>query len=223
MKKIISILMCAVLLFSLAACSGGTDKDTDTNATTESTTESTTEAAEEATISRGTIDGNVYTNDFAGFSFTKPDDWTFMTDEELTATINAGQSAMDLSSIEKTLAETASVYDMGVVDPYSSNNVMVAYENTLISGKRIVSESEYLEETKKTLETRATGITYESFDIEDVTLGDTTFKKMTCTATANGATIEQAIIVKGMGKYVVLITITSMNGEEFSTFEAMFS
>ena len=35
------------------------------------------------TITRGTVNGDVYTNDVLGFEFTKPSSWTYSTDEEI--------------------------------------------------------------------------------------------------------------------------------------------
>lgn len=43
---------------------------------------------------RGTVTGNVYHSDFAELTFTKPDDWTFATDEEIAKMLGVGLEMM---------------------------------------------------------------------------------------------------------------------------------
>ena len=58
MKKIISLLLAICMVFLFVSC-------------------------QNPTPSRGTIDENVYKNDFLKFEFTKPDSWVYYTDEEI--------------------------------------------------------------------------------------------------------------------------------------------
>lgn len=58
---------------------------------------------------RGTVTGNVYHSDFAELTFTKPDDWTFATDEEIAKMLGVGLEMMkdgdsfDSSELESTI------------------------------------------------------------------------------------------------------------------------
>ena len=74
MKKFISLFLAIVMLAMLVGCnnvpSGGGDNKGDTP---------------KAELSRGTIDGDVYTNEYLGFKFTKPESWVYSTDEEIAA------------------------------------------------------------------------------------------------------------------------------------------
>lgn len=219
MKKVISIFICAVLVFSLAACTGGktdTDKATDTSSTNAPV--QTTEAPKsKVEISRGTIEGDVYTNEFAEFRFTKPAEWKFLSDEEIASTINIGQDALDLNFLEKALAEKSTIYDMASQDEYG-NSVMVCYENTMISALREISVDEYTQIMKTQL-AAVEEIEYEFQSSEDIKIGETDFRKLVFSATTQGYTITQAYYVKAIGKYVVTVIVTAV--EDVSAIEAM--
>lgn len=223
MKKLIAMLMCATLLFSLAACSGGSgSEDIETPDLNVESDADTTKAPEEVavSISRGTVEDNVYKNDFAGFTFTNPDGWRFLTDEEISETINMGQDVMDLNAIEKALSEKASIYDMAAQDE-NGNSIMLCYENTMLSALREVSVDEF-EQIMKTNLSEVEEINYEFQSSEDVNLGETSYRKMLYTAEVDGFEMEQAYYIKVIGKYVISVILTSTT-EEISTMEKMFS
>lgn len=225
MKKIIAILMCAALLFSLAACSGGNGSEDietvpDVNIEADAdTTEATTEEPE-VSISRGKIDGDVYDNDFAGFTFTKPAEWRFLSDKEISETINVGQDILDLNALEKTLSEKASVYDMSAQDE-NGNSVMLCYENTMMTALREITLDEYEQIMKSNLDL-VEEINYEFQSSEDVKLGETSYRKLLFTAEVDGYEMYQAYYSRIIGKYVITVILTSTT-EEIATMEKMFS
>lgn len=219
MKKLLAILMCATLLFSLAACKGGntggtadvSDKNTQATETTE---------PEKKELSRGTISGDVYTNEFSGFTFTKPAEWNYLSDEELMQLIDAGQEVLDFNALQETLSKTASVYDMSVSDAYG-NGVIVCYENTMLTALRKLTVDEYIEAFKSQLQ-NVSDYTYEFISSEDVKLGDTEYRKLVCNITVNNVELTQAIYITVIDQYAISVTITSVT-ESVETIEAMFS
>ncbi len=228
MKKLIALLMSSVLLFSLVACSGNTDtdKDKDKDNDKEKTSAVENEDADVSednsqTVSRGTIVGNRYTNDFAGISFEKPDDWNYMDDEDLIQLVNAGMSIMDLNELQETLTKQASVYDMAAVDPTGGNSVMVLYENTMLTAYREISADEYIDALKTQLASVA-ALEYDLGEAEDVTLGNTQFKKLTATAAVTGVELTQIYYIRECGKYIVGVIATAYN-TPVETIEAMFN
>lgn len=221
MKKILAIFMALVVFSSFAFFAIGSSDDSSPSTPNDSvTTDDTTTAAPVKKISRGTLSGNVYTNEFVGFSFTKPADWTFATDEELKATMDAGAEYTNYSDLELTLSESATVYDMQASDSMG-NSVMVLYENTMLSAFKKMTEDEYFESLKSALQ-NVNGITYTLKGTNNVTLGDETFKKATFSASANGATIDQYYYVKAFDKYVVSVIVTTTT-RDISAIEEMFS
>ena len=93
MKKIISLLLVLVMAISISACSGEkSEKTTPEKPTEEATQEVSTEVITQEPIeavesaeefSLGTVNGNVYTNEFIGIEFTADSDWKYKTDEEM--------------------------------------------------------------------------------------------------------------------------------------------
>ena len=199
MKKIISVLMCALLMFSLVACGG---------------------AGESTELSRGMILGNIYTNNFAGFTFTKPSGWDYLTDEEIAETINIGQNALDLNAIEEALAKKATIYDMAASDPAHGNSVMICYENTRLTAGFNLSEDDYIEQMKKQIQNSGV-YDYEFIGSEDSTLSGTAFKKVVFKAYPEGIEINQAYYIKAIDNYIVAVIVTATT-ESVEAIEAMF-
>lgn len=223
MKKLIAILLCLVLVFSLAACSGdNSDKSLkDEIADSENNDDVNVDTDEaEVKISRGVISGDEYENGFAGFTFTKPASWNYLTDEEISTTVNAGQEMLDTDELEEELLEKASYYDMAANDA-SGNSVMVCYENTEISGGREYTAKEYLDSIKQGLKSVAE-LDYTVGDIEDVKLGNETYKKLSATLSAQGVEVTQAYYAKAAGKYIVGVVVTCVD-QDLSDIEDMFS
>ncbi len=263
MKKLIAILMCVSLVFSLAACTGkdegdvtpptgshdnkepagennkveATDDEAGKNddkvdendvagvpgatAAPDTTAPATTEANKPAAnkISRGKISGDVYSNGYMGLSFTKPADWVYLTDEEISQTINIGQSVMDLDDIEMAIAKTATIFDMATKDAYG-NSVMICYENTILTASREVTLDEY-EKIMITNMENVDAIDYEHESSEDVKLGNTTFRKIVFSANVQNTELTQAYYARVIGKYVVSVILTSST-VDIETMEGYF-
>lgn len=227
MKKLISILMCVVLVFSLAACTGVKNNDADTTVPDASIIKQTTEKPEtteakpvEKKISRGIVSENVYTSEFLSVTFEKPEEWIYATDEEMAQLVDLGQDIIELNSLEKMLSETATVYDMSASDD-KGNSVMICYENTMLTALREITEDEFEQQLKVNL-AKVEGYDYEYVSSEDVTLGEGEFKKIVFTVTVENITLSQAYYIKVIGKYAASVIITSTDGE-IETMEAMFS
>ena len=132
MKKLLALLLAIVMASLMVACFPNDDeKATDANKTVE---ESETNAPESTpNITRGTFEGDIYTNSSLGFKFTKPASWVFSTDEEIAAMVNLGAEKIYGENFEQTLKTSSAVYDMMVVDSLTGTNFNVGYENLALS------------------------------------------------------------------------------------------
>ncbi len=283
MKKLLAILLCLSLIFSLAACGGETDADekdspdaveevedndndndaddkgknkenidkpdvdSSEDATDESKPDSVTptKGEEDTTkpatgtikptpskpgaqdtntpsatkVSRGKISGDIYTNAFAGFSFTKPADWTYLTDEEISQTINVAQEVADLTAIEKALSEKGAIYDMAAMDAYG-NSVMIGYENTMVTASRKVTLDEYEQLISQKLETLSYA-DYETVSSENVKLGNATYRKVVLSVNISGIEITQIYYARVVEEYVINVVI-SAGSIDANSIEACF-
>ncbi len=224
MKKILALLMCFALVFSLAACSNDNGGNADANETPDaSVVDSTNDAKDEPvakTPSRGTVEGDVYTNDFIGITFTKGADWTFLTDEEIAERTNTSLDVFDYNSVQEALAKTATMHDMFVVDQ-NGNNVNIIFENTMLTAMKKLTIDEYVTALQAQFD-NLEGYEYEILSREEVTLGDASFTKLTSILTIGEQAVNQACYIKIADQYVTTITVTPTT-ETIDSIEAMFS
>lgn len=140
MKKMIALVLCAALLVcTLAACGIKNDDG--------------------VKFSRGTVDGNTYTNTFAGLKFTAPEDWTFSTEEEIDAMMGLSMDEMDASTLEKKYAEMVTIYDMVATAP-DGVNVIIMYQNLgMVPGGSSMTEQDYADVFIEQLPSQVSDIT----------------------------------------------------------------
>ncbi len=116
MKKTAALLCAVILLLSLCAC-GNT-----------------------ASVTRGTISGNIYESAFIGIGCTLPDGFAFSSDEQIAQSNIAAYN--DLGEIGTDLASADVIYDMAATDGQGSS-VNVNIENLGVLGLQVSSAEEY--------------------------------------------------------------------------------
>lgn len=119
MKKIISLLIALVMIFSLTACNDDKDirGDQIDNRTTQATltNEENVSQTKDKEFSLGTVSGLTYENKFIGIGCKLSDEWTFYTDEEILKLNNIAleMGTEDFAEQLKDALENADVfYDM---------------------------------------------------------------------------------------------------------------
>lgn len=206
--------------------------------TTIETTEETTAATEVefasggGTLTRGIWEDNVYTNDFAGITFTAPDGFVINDDEEIAAMMQIGADVLGEGGADfpqEVLDNIASLYDMVAMDMSTGSSVMVMFENLTANSAlgAVVDESLYLESLKAQLEQmEAAGLIYTLGDVEDYEIGGQAYKMLTATTTMESAGISvemgQAYIVKKIDNYIAAIVITAGGGMDLDTMISTF-
>ncbi len=205
MKKFLRLAIVSALtlvtVLSLVAC-GGTDKNTP--------------------FARGAINGNVYHSDFAGVTFTKPDNWKFSTDEEIAKLLGVGLDVLQ-SGDKFDASELASTIDFQASDPATGNNVNMSVEKLNPINAATVSIDDYIESFRSTLTTQFQGMSATFGDTTETTIGENTYKRVTANVQMSGVSMQQVYLLRKVGKYVVCITMTSTNGGDISSLEAMLS
>ena len=173
-----------------------------------------------STITRGTISGNVYSSEFTGITFTKPDHWRYYTDEEIAQNMDVAMEAMEADKFAQTVAELSTVFDMVAVNEATGQNLNICYENLTLTAGKIISEEEYYEQRKENL----TALGYESSsEKEYVTLSGAEYLKVSFTSTNNGIDINSTVYLRLTGKFMTCITVTCPKGIIQQNLEDMFS
>lgn len=205
MKKLVSLLLCAVMLVSFIGCAPAVEPDEN----------------KKVELSRGIIDGDVYKSEYLGLEFTKPSSWVYSTDEEIAASMNLSADMLG-DKFKEAVENNPSVYDMMVVDSLTRTNVNITYENLAKSMSTNITEEQYLEAVKQQF-AGITGMTVKFTDgIEKVKLGDNEYTKVTAKTTASGITMTQVYYVRKIDKYMSIVVATIVSGYTVTDIEAMF-
>lgn len=241
MKKFLVVFMLSTFL--LSACgnkpAATTSEDTtaaeqSSEATTEETTEAESTEAEESTdaaetsaageVSRGIWDGNVYTNTFAGITFTKPESWLVASDEEMENIFNTGLDVvgMDNSEQMKRLLEMKVIADMMVQNPTTNSNLSIQFENlSLAIGGMNMTEDQYLDINREQL----IAIPSMNYEVDtayyDIELSGNTYRAMD--AVLVDMNMTQYFCVRKEGKYMIALTFTVIGDDTIEEFLGYFS
>ena len=205
--------------------------EADEENTTESDDEKTSQpaAAENTDFKRGTVDGDVYTSDFAGMKFTAPEGWTFAGDDYILSMMNISLDTVgDDLAVNKAILDQVAIYDAMCVDQKTGANVIVEFENL---AKEVPNPDQYtiddcIESLDKQLSAMS-AIAYEKKSTETVTLADQEYTRVIYKAdvNANGisTTMEQVFYVRREGKFLVcIIASNGQSNEDMTTFEKNF-
>lgn len=232
MKKLIAVLLLSALALSVCSCSQDTIDNTLGNAIDNAISDTIDNAISntvdnikeniEKKISRGTVEGNVYKSEFSEITFTKPDDWKFLTDEEIAANFNIGAEMLGQDKFSETIASVTSLMDMQASNPLTGDNINIVYENLAITGNQKITADEYIEITKSQF------ASLESFNYEfkndfTKTLGNHEYRGAIFEANYNGIKLTQGCYFRKIGDYMVVITITLTSLESFEEIEKMIS
>lgn len=205
MKKLISTITAVALILSmltLAACAPLALKKFD----------------------RGEVSGNVYTSEYAGITFTKPDSWKFATDEEIANAMDIGLDMIESDEFNQEAAKMLTVTDMMASDPATNTNIIVTFENLKRTNNTDITLEEYADLAINNMKTQlGDDISVTVLSNEDVTLCNDTFRKIALQVTVYSTQLEQYMYCKNCGDFMAIITVTDNAGNSEEIYEAMFS
>lgn len=164
-------------------------------------------------LTRGTVDKNVYTSEFAEITFTAPEGWEYADDESLAELMGVAADALSNSDLKanKEILESRSIYDAMAINPMAAN-VIFMYENLGSSvGSLTITEQNYLEIMKDNLQ-KANLQTYVFEDIREEKAGAHTYKAMY--TQLPDLELWQLILVRKIGKYIYSINITASSRDD---------
>ncbi len=200
MKKILTLTLAVLMIVCCASC--GTDAVTQ--------------------ISHGTVEGNVYKSEFTGITFTAPDSWIFLTDEEIADLYNYAADELVADKFADAVANVSSFTEMMATDSVTRSNINIAYESLSATGNTKISEEDYVDTAVSQL-TSMTTMTVELVGTERVTLSGQSYLRAQLNTTASGINMSQYIYVRKISNYMVVTTVTIVSGYEIADIEAMFS
>lgn len=204
MKKIISLFLTTLLILCLFGCE---------------TKKEIRDTLNER-IPHGTIDGNIYKSEFTGITFTKPDHWRYLTEEEIEEEINYGINSVDANIFGKTAAYYSTIVDMRVVNNTNGTCVTIGYENLSQSLGKSVSEEEYLVAVKESL--ALLGDVHIGED-EYVKISNESYLKASFLTRVDGIQVESTYYLRLIGDIMTIITIGVPETVTNHNIESLFS
>ncbi len=115
MKKLLALLLALMMVFSFAACG---EKETADNKT---------DAGDKSSFTFGTVENNVYENEFIGIGCELPSAWTFYSEEDIMELNNITMSYMD-EDFQEAIENATLLYDMYAQSSNGLNNINVVLQ-----------------------------------------------------------------------------------------------
>lgn len=169
MKKILCLILSAIMLLTLCACFAGCSQDdvrgeiSDNNAGQEQNqTQGTAPKDTEPELSMGKTTGGTYKSDFLGISCTIPEGWVFYTDEQILEMNNLTNDYLD-KDVADALKNATLIYDMMATNLAEGGSISINLEK--LSALQILSL-----DVKATLEGQIPAIksAYENIGYTDI-------------------------------------------------------
>lgn len=192
MKKFFALLLAAVMIVSLASC---TNKNN----------------VQKVEFTKGDTNGNIYTSEFAGITFTAPDGYEFYSDEMIAEFYGVATEYLALGEIDSI------IYDMYCHNEDIQSSININFENlTELYGENL-DEAAYLEKCMTSF-----SITFSSFgDIVLQSIKESTVEisgnELNCinmTLDNDGNEFFQTLIIKKVGGYMMTCTVAAYTQAE---------
>ncbi len=198
MKKLIALLLAAVMLLSFAGCSE------------EAAGNEEPEEIIEVTPERGTVENGFYENKAFGISFETEGDWYFLTDEEIAQSMGVAAEKIYGEEIPE---GAENIYDVYCVDMATNTTVTINYEDLGTIGG-FTTENEYLEIVVSQLFEAGTdsGVVESQLSVAEV--GGEKYPCLNLTLEVSGMKIYERIIVKKVGTWMGTVTIATLDEAE---------
>ncbi len=177
---------------------------------TETPSNNTTQQ-EEKLASPGSINGNVYKSNFAGIGFNLPENWVFLTEDELKELNQISTNLMG-DAYAAAIANADIFYDMHAMDSYG-NSVNIVFEKLSLADALQHTEESIaraaVDPTKDAL--ASMGCTNVTSNLTTITITGKTHHGIAVSAQSNGVTIYEKVAIIKMDRYVVNITVATAN------------
>jgi len=192
MKKTLKTLLVIMLAFTVLFCLAGCGNK---------------EEEEKKELSMGKWEDGVYENSFLKYKFELPEGWTASTDKEIASQMKLGEDVLANEGKYISEASKLSAVYFAAAKEATGNNILIMAEKTGANA----TLDQYMSALKSQL-TSLTELNYEVTDEGTEKLGNA--ECSTITLKENQYGIAQKSYVYKEGDYFVLVTMTSVEGED---------
>ncbi|MBQ6947621.1 MAG: hypothetical protein IJN42_06190 [Clostridia bacterium] len=213
MKKVLACLLIVTIMLSLAACSFDAAPEGEISGQTNAPTQQPLEQDEQTDVpvTFGTTSDTKYENKSLGIGIALDETWTFTPKDKLAELAGLAADEILADDVAEMLKKANVVYDMQATAADGATNIILAYENVGAIYGAVLSESAYVDQALKGLETSLAGsaMTLISADKATYTIEGKNFVGIKIHSQANGVDIYQALVCIKAGNYMSSTTVTT--------------
>ena len=213
MKKFLSFLLVAVMLFSMSACT----IDEEVRGTVGS------DPNAEETFSLGTTESNRYHSEFLGLSCTLPSEWVFYTDEEILELNNIVAGAMD-EDVAAAIENADLIYDMYASNPNDYSSVNINLEKHTVLEITAINLKASLEAQFAAIKSTYENMGYTNVQIryEKITVDGRELDAAVITAEIAGLTFNATAFCFKKGRYLANVSVSAFGADNVNTILSYF-
>lgn len=211
MKRRISLILAILLTLSLLAGCGG-------NNSGETAAATTAPAEEERPLALGVVEGNTYTNTYAGFGCTLGEGWTMLPADQLQELPEMVKESMKGTELGDAMEDVQQFTDMFAENVDQLTNMNILFQKLSMQERiayKLTTEEAIVDETLKQKDAmieayEAMGIAVSSIEKTTVTfLGEEHFSIKTVAETQGVPCYMLQVFDYSLGAYSVTMTLTS--------------
>ena len=238
MKRYIPLLLAAVMVWAMAGCGGkaAQENQPDTAGTvqpgvTESDAAGQVQAGTDDTdnaqdgFAPGSVNGGVYTNEFAGIGCKLDDGWVFYTAEQMAELNGALADGTDNADVKAMLADDPSIFDMYAVSTDGLMVMNVVIQNLGLVSGTTVSAQEYAEIASAEVADTLTAYGYENVKVQTTAAdfaGTESCPAVAVTAERDGTALYEQMIYLKTGNYIYCVTLCSFTEDVTAEMAELF-
>ena len=211
MKRLLTLITAALLLFSFAAC---TEDNPVANSSVAVVSSQATSKIEQKEFALGTITGNKYESEFLGLGAEFGANWTVYTKEQIMELNNIIVDTMNDEDIKEILSNADVVYDLYAMNMQDGQSVNIVLEPVDKLTALVTTQEQYISNalSGNIFESALEGMGYSNIQAEESTA---TFlskerKSIRITAEINGVAFYEELVVIKQGNYFAVITVSSL-------------
>lgn len=204
-KRILSLIMALIMVFTLCAC---TSNDDVKGKTETGTSES---AAPEKELELGSVSGGRYENSYFGFGCELGELWTYASEEQLLSMVQATADLVDDENLKDELLKADMFYDMMTYFYDGVTNMNVIVQNIGAAYGALLDEDAIAEQTAEVMPEQLAAASMDVQSCEQVTVefAGADHAGILIHSVANGSDVYQLQAFVKAGKYVAIITMSS--------------
>ena len=233
MKRYISLLLAALMVWTIAGCGSkaAPADQPDTAGTvqpgvTESDAAGQVQAGTDDTDgAQGSVNGGVYTNEFAGIGCRLDEGWVFYTAEQMAELNGALADGTDNADVKAVLADDPSIFDMYAVSTDGLMVMNVVIQNLGLVSGAVVSPQEYAEIASAEVADTLTAYGYENVTAQTTAAdfaGTESCPAVAVTAERDGTALYEQMIYLKTGNYIYCVTLCSFKEDVTAEMAKLF-